>query len=130
MNNNTTNRKVVIIGAGHVGSHAGYALVSQNLVEEFVDDLIDFKKVLIKYDYYLENLFADRVMAIENLKLIEELLFKNLCENLYVNESYRIDFYEVNIALIEREKENLKYNINIKIWLSNYIFQIMEVSNV
>lgn len=101
-----------------------------DIVEEFVDDLIDFKKILIKYDYYLENLFADRVMAIENLKLIEELLFKNLCENLYVNESYRIDFYEANIALIEREKENLKYNINIKIWLSNYIFQIMEVSNV
>jgi L-lactate dehydrogenase len=29
-------RKVVIIGAGHVGSHVGYALVAQSLVEEIV----------------------------------------------------------------------------------------------
>lgn len=29
-------RKVVIIGAGHVGSHAGYALASQGLVEQIV----------------------------------------------------------------------------------------------
>lgn len=30
------NRKVVIIGAGHVGSHVGYALVAQGLVEDIV----------------------------------------------------------------------------------------------
>lgn len=29
-------RKIVIVGAGHVGSHAGYALVSQGLAEEIV----------------------------------------------------------------------------------------------
>lgn len=29
-------RKIVIIGAGHVGSHAGYALISQGLAEEIV----------------------------------------------------------------------------------------------
>ena len=29
-------RKVAIIGAGHVGSHGGYALISQGLVEELV----------------------------------------------------------------------------------------------
>ncbi len=37
-------RKVVIIGAGHVGSHAGYALLSQGLVEEIVYIDIDRKK--------------------------------------------------------------------------------------
>ena len=37
-------RKVVIIGAGHVGSHAGYALISQGLVEEIVYIDIDTKK--------------------------------------------------------------------------------------
>lgn len=31
-----TPRKVVIIGAGHVGSHAGYALASQGLAEQIV----------------------------------------------------------------------------------------------
>ncbi len=39
-----TARKVVIIGAGHVGSHAGYALLSQGLAEEIVYIDIDEKK--------------------------------------------------------------------------------------
>lgn len=37
-------RKVVIIGAGHVGAHAGYALLSQGLVEEIVYIDTDVKK--------------------------------------------------------------------------------------
>ncbi len=39
-----TPRKVVIIGAGHVGSHAGYALASQGLAEQIVYIDIDEKK--------------------------------------------------------------------------------------
>ena len=31
-----SNRKVVIVGAGHVGSHVGYALISQSLADEIV----------------------------------------------------------------------------------------------
>ena len=38
------NRKIVIIGAGHVGSHAGYALISQGLVDEIVYIDVDRKK--------------------------------------------------------------------------------------
>lgn len=37
-------RKIIIIGAGHVGSHAGYALISQGLAEEIVYIDIDEKK--------------------------------------------------------------------------------------
>ena len=37
-------RKIVIIGAGHVGSHGGYALLSQGLAEEIVYIDIDGKK--------------------------------------------------------------------------------------
>lgn len=37
-------RKIVIIGAGHVGSHGGYALLSQGLTEEIVYIDIDEKK--------------------------------------------------------------------------------------
>ncbi|NCB32065.1 MAG: hypothetical protein EOM66_11745 [Clostridia bacterium] len=38
------NRKIGIIGAGHVGSHAGYALISQGLAEEIIYVDIDEKK--------------------------------------------------------------------------------------
>lgn len=37
-------RKAVIIGAGHVGSHAGYALASQGIVDEIVFIDVDEKK--------------------------------------------------------------------------------------
>lgn len=37
-------RKIAIIGAGHVGSHAGYALISQGLAEEIVYIDTDQKK--------------------------------------------------------------------------------------
>lgn len=37
-------RKIAIIGAGHVGSHAGYALLSQSLAEEIVYIDIDSEK--------------------------------------------------------------------------------------
>ncbi len=39
-------RKIAIIGAGHVGSHAGYSLISQGLVEEIVYIDIDQKKAI------------------------------------------------------------------------------------
>ena len=41
---NLQKRKIGIIGAGHVGSHAGYSLISQGLVEEIVYIDIDEKK--------------------------------------------------------------------------------------
>ena len=37
-------RKVIIVGAGHVGSHAGYALISQGLADEIVYIDVDRKK--------------------------------------------------------------------------------------
>lgn len=37
-------RKIIIIGAGHVGSHAGYALISQGLADEIVYIDVDRKK--------------------------------------------------------------------------------------
>lgn len=40
----TRRRKIVIIGAGHVGSHGGYALLSQGLAEEIVYIDTDRKK--------------------------------------------------------------------------------------
>ena len=38
------NRKIVILGAGHVGSHAGYSLIAQGLAEESVYIDIDQRK--------------------------------------------------------------------------------------
>ncbi len=94
----------------------------KNEILEFIQEMNTPKKILIKYDYYLENLFLDKNMCIENLKEIEEYLFQLLKSN-QKNQNY----YIKQIELIEKEKEKLQYNINIKLWFSNYIFQIIEV---
>ena len=39
-------RKIVIIGAGHVGSHGGYSIISQGLVEELVYIDVDKEKAV------------------------------------------------------------------------------------
>lgn len=92
-------------------------------VREFVSDISSPKKILIKYDYYMEKLFMDRIIALENLKSIEECLFSKLKENINIKNNL-----DKQIELIEEEKEKLSYNINMKLWFSNYIFNIMEVN--
>lgn len=93
-------------------------------INEFVADLSKPKNILIKYEYYLEKLFLNRTDALENLKLIEELLFKQMKEKVLNNEKNNI----INqIELIEKEKDKLQYNLNLKLWLMNYIYEVMEV---
>ena len=63
MNNVIKRRKVVLIGAGHVGSHAGYALASQGLVEEIVyidsyrncDDIVSCLQHECVRKFYFKN---------------------------------------------------------------------------
>lgn len=98
-----------------------------DIIIEFSNDLFDFKKILIKYDYYLENLFSDRNNCIDNLKLLEEYLFFKLKSDINKDELCEQERIISYIELIEKEKEKLQYNINIKLWFSNFIFSIMEV---
>lgn len=54
-------RKVVFIGAGHVGSHGAYALISQGLAEEIVFIDIDQKKAEAQaVDLYDSSLYLPR----------------------------------------------------------------------
>ena len=95
---------------------------------EFVADMNKPRKILEKYDYYNEKLFVDRNMVIDNIKKIEDYLFDILKENITDPDFERNKIID-QIQLIEEEKEKLKYNLNLKLWFSNYIFSIMEVNN-
>ena len=54
-------RKIAIIGAGHVGSHGGYALISQGLAEEIVYIDIDQKKAEAQaLDLFDSSTYLDR----------------------------------------------------------------------
>ena len=93
-------------------------------VKEFVNDLFKPKTILIKYEYYLEKLFSNRNDALENLKLVEEYLFEQMKKDiLKIDENNLIN----HIDLIEKEKDKLQYNLNLKLWFINYIYEVMEV---
>lgn len=93
-------------------------------IYQFVNDVFSPKNILINFDYYFEKLFSDRVMANDNLKIIEEVMFKNIKDNL---DGDKYNFMINQITLIELERERINYNVNIKLWFTNYIFNIMEV---
>lgn len=59
-------RKVIIIGAGHVGSHAGYALASQGIVDEIVYIDTDVKKAQAQaLDIYDATLYLQRHVSVK-----------------------------------------------------------------
>ena len=64
------NRKVVIIGAGHVGSHVGYALAAQGLVEDIVYIDIDKKKAFAQ----ALDIFDATVYLPHRVKLKQEII--------------------------------------------------------
>lgn len=54
-------RKIAIIGAGHVGSHGGYALISQALAEEIVYIDVDREKAVAQaLDLFDSSIYLDR----------------------------------------------------------------------
>lgn len=127
MNNNTTNRKVVIIGAGHVGSHAGYALVSQNLVEEIVYIDVDEKKALAQaLDLYDSTLYLHkgaRVKAgdysdLEDASLV--IISAGPLPDLTTGET-RMDTLSKTVAIIKDIVKNIK--------TTSYDGLILNISN-
>lgn len=91
---------------------------------EFCNDITNPKKLLVKYEYYLEKIFSTRNDAIDSLKLIEEFLFKKMKKDILENKK---DNIIEQIKLIEQEQEKLQYNLNLKLWFINYIYEVMEV---
>ena len=89
--------------------------------------------MIINYDLYLETLFIDKKTSIDTLNNIELILYN------YLN-NYEIDDELIKILkdcdndkiirwilLIDREKNKLDYNLNIKLWLLNLVTVLMEV---
>ena len=106
--------------------------IDENIIN-FFNDLVITKKMIINYDLYLETLFIDKKTSIDTLNNIELILYN------YLN-NYEIDDELIKILkdcdndkiirwilLIDREKNKLDYNLNIKLWLLNLVTVLMEV---
>ena len=101
--------------------------------EEFLNDLIKTKKLIINYDLYLENLFSDKKSSIDTLENIE-LLFYNYLNEYTISKSMKTLLGQSKnediikyILIINDFKNKLEYNLNIKLWLMNLIVELLEV---
>ena len=101
--------------------------------EEFLNDLIKTKKLIINYDLYLENLFSDKKSSIDTLENIE-LLFYNYLNEYTISKSMKTLLDQSKnediikyILIINDFKNKLEYNLNIKLWLMNLIVELLEV---
>ena len=106
--------------------------IDENIIN-FFNDLIITKKMIINYDLYLETLFIDKKTSIDTLNNIELILYNYLNNYEIDDELIRIlkdcdnDKIIRWILLIDREKNKLDYNLNIKLWLLNLVTVLMEV---
>ena len=108
-----TPRKVVIIGAGHVGSHAGYALASQGLVEKIVFIDIDEEKAKAQaLDIYDSTVYLPHHVDVKagnysdatdaDLMVVAAGPLPNL-------DQTRMDTLAETITILKHVVENIKY---------------------
>lgn len=111
-------------------------LINNNLkVEEteelsqFVSDMLENKKMIIRFDYYLETLFKDREMSRKTLEQIEIIFYKYINHQNVTSIVKSIDVQKIIrvLDIIYIQKEKLNYNVNIKLWLNELIVRLTEV---
>lgn len=97
-------------------------------IEEFIKKMEQPKRLLIDYDYYLEKLFSSNSIAQESLQKIEERLSIKLKETMKEVCDYHLMKI---IKIVDENLERLQYNVNLKLFFTNFIFHLLEVdSNV
>lgn len=99
----------------------------------FFKDLLETKKLIINYDLYLEQLFSNKKEASSNLDVME-MIFYNYLNKYKIPNDIELLLSKVNnekiinyILLINKGKNKLDYNLNIKIWIMDFIVSLMEV---
>ena len=103
-------------------------------IVQFVNGLKSPDNLLIEFDYYLKNIFYDKNAIFKNLEILETVLFKILRSNLVNSDKFldfNLDFEPVLLSnllsVIEKNKENVQFNLNSKLWFHNFIIELMEV---
>ena len=95
-------------------------------VLSFVEDINNRKSsdLLLKFNYYNNNLFKDKVMAAsfirEVLKYYEVLLNKK-------DGTFKLEEIINIVSILDKSFKKLKYNVNIKLWIDELLLSLMEV---
>lgn len=112
------------------------SLQNNSLNVDISDNIIDLVKFIIKkdalfvnYQYIMDNILIDKVVAREILNEIEVIFINYLnyisdknsyeCNNDIVKILSNVDIDKITnyIAIIEEEVQKLDYNVNYKLWL-------------
>ena len=107
---------------------------------KYDDNLLSFlkqinnpKDLLCNFDNYYENLFNDRITGISSINTIEEIIFEyinGILDDTNTNDIF-IDINEKKLldilSLLALEKDRLNYNVNMKLWLTDFIIKLIEV---
>ncbi len=116
--------------------------VNQLDMNLFSDIEIDFlekvcsrsQNVMIQYNYYYENLFKTKELAIQTLKHVK-IYLKNKWETEIsiehdgqLNSSIDLSFLLNLLEIVEESIIKLKYNVNLKLWLDELLLKVMEES--
>ena len=92
---------------------------------EFIDDINKRKNydLLLKFNYYYNNFFKDKVNAIafikDLLRYYEVMLNKN--------DNNNLEEIVLVVSIFEDALNKLKYNVNMKLWIDNLLISLMEV---
>ena len=86
----------------------------------------------MNYNEIIEKLFVDKKQTIKILDLLEKKYYNYISSIDSDSDDKNLNSFTVDqllkfIELIRKEKDNLKYNLNFKLWLDNFIIKYMEV---
>lgn len=107
--------------------------VDNDYIFDFINDLHSETKLMTNFDDYYEKLFSNKNLAKESIVVIETVFLdfindkledSNLIENI---KKYSVDTLIKYVIVFEKQKDNLKYNLNMKLWFNNLIVELVEV---
>lgn len=107
----------------------------ENLLVQFFDLFSSSKNAYLNYNKILNELFIDKKQTIQILDLLQKKYYNYIYDKNQLEEDVvkdNIKNLETNkilafIEVINTEKAKLKYNVNFKLWLDQFIIKYMEV---
>ncbi len=103
-------------------------------MESFIISIVNNEELIINFDEYLEKLFLDKESSKCNISILNEYFCYCLEQNTVLKKSNNllkdIDTEKIlkYISIFNEFNDKLQYNINLKLWLTNFLIKIMEVS--
>ncbi|MCI8346367.1 MAG: hypothetical protein HFJ12_00270 [Bacilli bacterium] len=135
----TNNRYQVldtILSRCQVLSLSGDYSLTVDLDTYLMDFVLEIQKkndLILNFDTYLNKLFYDKEQSKTNLGLLQTYFCNCLDQNNTDNQKNNL-LKDINnkillkyIEIFDSYKEKLQYNLNLKLWLTDLLIQLMEV---